>query len=173
MELAAAKQFYGLGEWPKGTGKIDLGGRVITVIPTPGTHKDGVTFYDSYNKLLYTGDLLYPGRIMIGNDRDYVTSLTRLKAWSESHTVKWVMGGHIEMMFVPGRAYPRFRNHREFEHVLQLEPTVIAEALTSATGIVGKATVVFREEFILFTGRGRICRIFRCRSGCPSEEKQA
>ena len=40
---------------------------------------------------------------MIGNDRDYVASLTRLKQWNESHAVKWVMGGHVDMMFVPGR----------------------------------------------------------------------
>ena len=36
MEFAAAKQFYKLASWPDGTGRIDLGGRVIEVIPTPG-----------------------------------------------------------------------------------------------------------------------------------------
>lgn len=167
MELAAMKQFYALGEWPHGTGKIDLGGRVITAIPTPGTHKDGVTFYDSYTKLLFTGDLLYPGRILIANDRDYVASLTRLKAWSESHPVKWVMGGHVEMMFVPGRAYPRFANNRPFEHVLQLEPVVITEALTYATGIVGQAKVVFREEFILLNRVGPDEQVYRTGADMP------
>jgi glyoxylase-like metal-dependent hydrolase (beta-lactamase superfamily II) len=167
MELAAAKVFYGLSDWPHGTGKIDLGGRVITVIPTPGTHKDGVTFYDSYTKLLYTGDLLYPGRIMIANDRDYVASLTRLKQWNESHAVKWVMGGHVEMMFVPGRAYPRFRNHREFEHVLQLEPKVIAEALASAETVVGQQKVVFQEEFILLNRVGPDEQVYRTSADMP------
>ena len=167
MELAAAKQFYKLTDWPGGTGRIDLGGRIVEVIPTPGTHKDGVTFYDEYTKLLFTGDLLYPGRIMIGNDRDYVASLTRLKHWSESHPVKWVMGGHVEMMFVPGRAYPRFRNHRPFEHVLQLDPKVIAEALDSATDIVGQPKVVFREEFILLNRVGPDEQVYRTSAEMP------
>jgi hypothetical protein len=105
--LAVMKQHYGLAaSWPAGTGRIDLGGRVIDVIPTPGTHKDGVSFYDPYCDFLFTGDLLFPGKINIGNDRDFLASLERLKAWTASHPVKWIMGGHIEMMFVPGKAYP-------------------------------------------------------------------
>lgn len=73
--LAQIKSFYGLSEsWPNRRGQIDLGGRLITVIPTPGAHKDGITFYDSYNRLLHTGDFFYPGRIQIANDRDYAAS---------------------------------------------------------------------------------------------------
>jgi glyoxylase-like metal-dependent hydrolase (beta-lactamase superfamily II) len=154
-ELAAIMQFHNLAsEWPSGTGKIDLGGRILDVIPTPGAHKDGITFYDSYNRFLYTGDFLYPGRIQIANDRDYVASLARLQQWSETHTVKWVMGGHIEMMFVPGRAYPRFANNRPFEHVLQLNPEVIQDALQHASGVVGKSGVVFRNDLILLNRVG-------------------
>ena len=153
-QLAAIQQFHKLASWPNGTGTIDLGGRVIDVIPTPGTHKDGITFYDRYNCFLHTGDLLYPGRIQIANDRDYVASLTRLQQWTETHPVKWIMGGHIEMMFAPGRAYPRFKNYRPFEHVLELEPPVLAEALEGATAVLGKPEVVFRTDFILLNRVG-------------------
>jgi glyoxylase-like metal-dependent hydrolase (beta-lactamase superfamily II) len=154
LDLAGRKQFHKPGEWPRGAGIIDLGGRVVDVIPTPGAHKDGVTFYDRYNGMLHTGDLLYPGRIMIGNDRDYVASLRRLKAWSEAHPVKWVLGGHIEMMFAPGRAYPRFANYRPFERALELEPEAIGEALECAEGMLGKPDVVFRADFILLNRVG-------------------
>ncbi len=164
MEVAAAKAFY---EISSGTGRIDLGGRLIEVISTPGTHRDGVTFYDTYNGFLYTGDLLYPGRIQIANDRDYVASLTILKKWTETHPVKWVMGGHVEMMFVPGRAYPRFANYRPFEHLLQLETPVIEEALTSASGIVGKETVVFRVDFILLNRVGPDEEVYRTSKDMP------
>jgi glyoxylase-like metal-dependent hydrolase (beta-lactamase superfamily II) len=154
-QLPAIKQFHKLAfSWPNGTGAIDLGGRIVDVIPTPGTHKDGVTFYDKYNCFLLTGDLLFPGRIQIANDRDYVASLARLQQWSEAHPVKWVMGGHIEMMFIFGRAYPRFANNRPFEHVLQLESSLIQEALLHTTGIVGKSDVVFRNDFILLNRVG-------------------
>src|SRR5579859_3219156 len=45
-QLTATKHFHKLASWPSGTGSIDLGGRIIDVIPTPGAHKDGLTFYD-------------------------------------------------------------------------------------------------------------------------------
>ncbi len=83
--LDEMKRFYGLtASWPSGTGRIDLGGRIIEVIPTPGAHKDGLTFYDPYNDFLHTGDLLFPGKINISNDRDYVASLERLKPASQN-----------------------------------------------------------------------------------------
>jgi len=111
--LAGMKQFYKFGEsWPSGLGRIDLGDRVIDVIPSPGAHKDGVSFYDPYNDFLHTGDLIFPGKINISNDKDYVVSLKRLKQWREAHPVKWIMGGHIEMQFVPGKVYPRFMTYK-------------------------------------------------------------
>jgi len=154
LDLAGRKQFHKLDAWPHGVSAIDLGGRVVDVIPTPGAHKDGVTFYDRYNGILHTGDLLYPGRIMIGNDRDYVASLSRLKQWSEAHPVQSVLGGHIEMMFAPGRAYPRFKNYRPFERVLEMEPSAISEALEHTTAVLGKPEVVFRPDFILLNRVG-------------------
>src|SRR5580658_1471808 len=48
-----------LGPQPSGAGRIDLGERVIEVIPAPGAHKDGVVFYDPYNDFLHTGDFLF------------------------------------------------------------------------------------------------------------------
>ncbi|HUB53143.1 MAG TPA: MBL fold metallo-hydrolase [Terracidiphilus sp.] len=150
LEFSARMEFHGLGSnWRQGLGRIDLGDRVVEVIPTPGTHKDGLSFYDSYTCHLFTGDLLYPGRVQIANDRDYVASLERLQQWKQSHPVKWVMGGHVEMMFIPGRAYPRFSTNRPFEHVLQLEAVAIDEALEHARGAVGTPGVVFRTDFIL------------------------
>jgi len=150
LELGARMEFHGLGSaWKDGLGRIDLGGRLVEVIPTPGTHKDGLSFYDTYTCLLFTGDLLYAGRVQIANDRDYVASLERLQQWKQDHPLKWVLGGHVEMMFVPGRAYPRFSTNRPFEHVLQLEPEAIDEAVEHGRAVVGKPAVVFRTDFIL------------------------
>lgn len=148
--LAGMKDFYSLASsWPQGTGRIDLGGRVIEVMATPGAHKDGVSFYDPYNCFLFTGDLFFPGRIQIANDRDYAASLARLVAWSRTHAVKWVMGGHIDMMFVPGRAYPRFASCKPLERLLQMEPSLLADALAQAQGIAGKPGVAIRADYSL------------------------
>ena len=151
--LEVMKRFYGLGSnWPSGTGRIDLGDRVIEVIPTPGTHHDGVSFYDPYCDFLFTGDLLFPGKINIGNDRDFIASLERLKAFAAGHSVKWILGGHIEMMFVPGKYYRRFTNHKPYERVLEMEPALIDEAILHARAVQGKDMMLIRPDFVLFNG---------------------
>jgi glyoxylase-like metal-dependent hydrolase (beta-lactamase superfamily II) len=152
LTLAATKDFYGFASWPSGAGKLDLGDRILDVIPTPGTHKDGLSFYDPYCHLLFTGDLLYPGKIQIANDHDFPLSLERLAAFKQTHPIKWVLGGHIEMQFVPGKAYPRFYTYKPYERLLQMEPSLIDEALTYAKEIQGKQMVLVRPDFQLFNG---------------------
>jgi glyoxylase-like metal-dependent hydrolase (beta-lactamase superfamily II) len=165
--LAATRQFLKLTGHPGETGSIDLGGRQVTVIPTPGTHKDGVTFYDTYTRFLFTGDLLFPGRIQIANDRDYVASLARLGQWAATHKVKWVMGGHIDMMFVPGRAYPRFATYKPYERLLQMEPKLIGEALLHARRIEGRPDVAMRADFHLLNRVGPDEKIYRTSPEMP------
>lgn len=151
--LEVMKRFYGLGgSWPAGTGKIDLGDRIVEVIPTPGTHKDGVSFYDPYCDLLFTGDFLYPGKINIGNDKDFVLSLERLKAFAAANSVKWILGGHIEMMFAPGRYYPRFANFKPYERILEMAPALIDEVLRYAREVQGKDMMLIRGDFVLMNG---------------------
>jgi glyoxylase-like metal-dependent hydrolase (beta-lactamase superfamily II) len=151
--LALLKRFYRLdGTWPEGTGRIDLGGRIIQVIPTPGTHKDGVSFYDPYNRFLHTGDLLFPGRINIGNERDFIASLARLKAYKDTTPVQCVMGGHIDMKFLPGKAYPRFATYKPYQRPLEMEPALIDEALHYAREIAGKQILLIRPDFHLLNG---------------------
>lgn len=151
--LEVMKRHYGFGpNWPNGTGRIDLGGRVIDVIPTPGTHKDGLSFYDPYCDILFTGDLFFPGKINIGNDRDFLASLERLKAFAASHPAKWIMGGHIEMMFVPGKAYPRFATYKPYERILEMSPSLLDEAIQYARTIQGQDKMLIRPDFILMNG---------------------
>ena len=147
--LEVMKRFHKLSAWPAGTGKIDLGGRVVEVVPTPGTHKDGISLYDPYTGFLFTGDFFYPGKIQISNDKDFVDSLERLIEFRDGHPVKWVMGGHIEMMFVPGKAYPRFATYKPYERLLQMDPALLDEGLTYARAVAGKSLMLIRPNFIL------------------------
>ncbi|MFW2830562.1 MBL fold metallo-hydrolase [Sphingomonas sp. ID0503] len=151
--LEVMKRHYGLsGNWPSGVGKIDLGDRVVEVIPTPGAHKDGVSFYDPYCDILFTGDLIFPGRINIGNDRDFVASLERLKSYTASHPVQWILGGHIDMLFVPGKAFRRFTTFKPYERILELPVTALDEAIQYGREVRGKDMVLIRPDFILFNG---------------------
>jgi hypothetical protein len=54
--------FFHIACWPEGIGRFDLGGRVISVIPTPGHQKAAAMYYDPRLQILLSGDLLYPGR---------------------------------------------------------------------------------------------------------------
>ena len=151
--LEAMKGFYGLaGSWPSGTGAIDLGDRVIEVIPTPGTHRDGVSFYDPYCDILFTGDLLFPGRINISNDGDFLTSLERLKEFAARQPVKWIFGGHIDCMFVPGKTHRRFMTFKPYERVLEMAPELIDDALQAARDVMGKEMMLIRPDFSLLNG---------------------
>ncbi|MFC0203950.1 MBL fold metallo-hydrolase [Novosphingobium soli] len=151
--LAVMQRFYGLDRsWPRDTGRVDLGDRMIEVIPTPGTHRDGVTFYDPYCDILFTGDLLFPGKINIGNDRDFVAALERLQAFAASRPVKWILGGHVEMMFVPGKYYPRFATYKPYERVLEMTPDLLDDAIRSAQAVQGKDIMLIRPDFVLFNG---------------------
>jgi glyoxylase-like metal-dependent hydrolase (beta-lactamase superfamily II) len=64
--------------------KIDLGGRTLQVIATPGHTPDAIALLDAQNGLLFTGDSFYLGPIYLyrpETDLDsYVSSMQRLAA---------------------------------------------------------------------------------------------
>jgi glyoxylase-like metal-dependent hydrolase (beta-lactamase superfamily II) len=138
------------------------------VIPTPGTHKDGVSFYDPYCDFLFTGDLLFPGKINISNDGDFIASLERLKVFAASNPVKWVLGGHIEMMFVPGKYYPRFATYKPYERLLEMAPALIDEAIRYAREVRGKEMMLIRPDFVLFNGVSPDARTQSWPEGVPN-----
>jgi glyoxylase-like metal-dependent hydrolase (beta-lactamase superfamily II) len=63
---------------------VDLGGRVLEIISTPGHTPDEICLLDRKNGLLFTGDNFYPGPIWLyrpETDLDaYVQSITRIAA---------------------------------------------------------------------------------------------
>jgi glyoxylase-like metal-dependent hydrolase (beta-lactamase superfamily II) len=64
--------------------KIDLGGRSLQVISTPGHTPDAICLFDQANGLLFTGDTFYPGTIWLYRPETdlqaYDTSIHRLAA---------------------------------------------------------------------------------------------
>jgi glyoxylase-like metal-dependent hydrolase (beta-lactamase superfamily II) len=76
--------------------KINLGGRTLEVISTPGHTPDAISLLDRENGLLFTGDTYYPGPIWLfrpETDLDaYVASVKRLAALAPQ--LKLVLGAH-------------------------------------------------------------------------------
>ena len=76
--------------------KLDLGGRAIEVIATPGHTPDAITLFDRANGLLFTGDTYYPAPIWLFRPETdlaaYSASIRRLAALAPQ--VKLVLGAH-------------------------------------------------------------------------------
>src|SRR6266851_3429823 len=76
--------------------KVNLGGRTLEVISTPGHTPDAISLLDRDNGLLFTGDTYYPAPIWLyrpETDLDaYVKSVKRLAALSPE--LKLVLGAH-------------------------------------------------------------------------------
>lgn len=75
---------------------VDLGGRTIEVIATPGHTPDAISLLDRVNGLLFTGDSYYPAAIWLyrpeTNLDAYARSIRRLAALAPQ--VKLVLGAH-------------------------------------------------------------------------------
>jgi hydroxyacylglutathione hydrolase len=121
------KRYFGLKEWPKGQAKVELGGRTLTVIPTPGHQEEAITIYDPQTNWLFTGDALYPGYIYVKNWEVYKRSIMRLVQFSEANQVAAILGSHIEMTTEPGKYYPIGTTFQPHEAALDLAPSSLRE----------------------------------------------
>lgn len=76
--------------------RIDLGGRTIEVIATPGHTPDAISLFDAANGLLFTGDTYYPAPIWLFRPETdlaaYRRSVQRLLEFAPR--TKWVLGAH-------------------------------------------------------------------------------
>ncbi|MEO6806602.1 MAG: MBL fold metallo-hydrolase [Edaphobacter sp.] len=75
---------------------IDLGGRSLTILATPGHTPDSISLLDSAAGLLFTGDTFYPGTIWLYRPETdltaYEASIKRLAALAPH--LKMVLGAH-------------------------------------------------------------------------------
>jgi glyoxylase-like metal-dependent hydrolase (beta-lactamase superfamily II) len=84
--------------------RIDLGGRTLEVLATPGHTPDAISLLDRANGLLFTGDTYYPATIWLyrpETDFDaYDASIRRLAALAPQ--IKTVLGAHNIPVAPPG-----------------------------------------------------------------------
>jgi hydroxyacylglutathione hydrolase len=96
-DLKSVKSRLGVADWPNGIGQIDLGDRLIDMIPTPGHYASHVAYYDRQTGLFFSGDFLLPGRLLIEDTNADLASARRVAEFVEQRPVTYVLGGHIEL----------------------------------------------------------------------------
>src|SRR5215475_7842507 len=120
FDLEGVRTFFGFNDWPNGIAHLDLGGRTVDVIPTPGHNQTHVAFYDDRTGILFSGDFLMPARLLIEDAAAYRESALRVIDFLKTRPLIHILGGHIELN-AAGRAY-RFGSHyHPNEHRLELE----------------------------------------------------
>ena len=149
LGLPRVKAFYGLTRWPDDQATVDLGGRMLDVLPAPGHEPSHVIFYDRTSQLLLTGDTLYPGLLVVNDWADYRQTVSRFRAFSESHQVSFVLGAHVELKNQPGRWFGLGARFQPGEHPLQLSPEQIAELDNAVTAMGTSLRTDRRHHFIL------------------------
>jgi hydroxyacylglutathione hydrolase len=118
--IEAATKPFAISSWPTGLGQIDLGGRVLNIIPIPGHDGYAVALYDRATGIVLTGDNLYPGRLYISDFPAYQASTERLIAFLQGKPVAHVLGNHIEETSTPFKDFPIGTIYHPGEHRLEL-----------------------------------------------------
>jgi glyoxylase-like metal-dependent hydrolase (beta-lactamase superfamily II) len=113
-DLESVKSRLGIADWPNGIGQIDLGDRVIDIIPTPGHYRSHVAYYDRQTALFFSGDFLLPGRLLIEDTNADLASARRVVEFVEQRPITYVLGAHIELdesgnVFLGARHHPNER----------------------------------------------------------------
>jgi hydroxyacylglutathione hydrolase len=119
-ERDSAWPYFGFDTDPDRVALLDLGGRVLECLSTPGHHEAAVTFYDRHTGLLLTGDTVYRGRLYIEDWAAFGRSIDRLIAFSQTRPVSHVLGCHIEMTNQQGVDYPIFTTYQPDEPPLEM-----------------------------------------------------
>ncbi|HEY2446398.1 MAG TPA: MBL fold metallo-hydrolase [Rhizomicrobium sp.] len=118
-DIESVRRFYGFAHWPDGIGTIDLGDRIVDVLPTPGHNETHVVFYDRSTALLLSGDFMLPARLLVDDDQAEIASAKRVADFVRNRPVSFVLGAHIEED-VRGQFFPWESQYHPRERVLQM-----------------------------------------------------
>jgi glyoxylase-like metal-dependent hydrolase (beta-lactamase superfamily II) len=142
---------FGIKTWPTDIVSIDLGGRVVDLIPIPGHDAASIALYDRRTGILLTGDSFYPGRLYVGDAEfpTFVASHQRLVDFSADKPVAHILGTHIEQTRTPFVDYPRGTVYQPEEHVLELSRGALLELNDALVRLKGRLERVVLRDVIL------------------------
>ncbi|MFF9768322.1 MBL fold metallo-hydrolase [Streptomyces sp. NPDC014636] len=118
--LDSAWAYFGFTEDPDRVARVDLGGRALECLATPGHDKAAVTYYDPHTGFLLTGDTVYPGRLYVEDWAAFGRTVDRLIAFADTRPITHVLGCHIEMTGQDGVDYPVRTTYQPDEPPLEM-----------------------------------------------------
>lgn len=139
-DSAAVRAFFGVRRWPNELGAIDLGDRMLDVIPIPGHQPASIAVYDRRTGVLLTGDTFYPGRLYVRDTTAFAESVDRLTAFVRTHTVTHMLGAHVENSRTPYVDYVVGTVDQPDEHPLDLGRAQLFELDSVVRSMRGRMT---------------------------------
>ena len=146
-------------DWPE-SGELELGGRRLTILSAPGLESQAIAVYDSWTQVMFTGNVLFPGRLVIRDFASYQSTLKSLQEFSRQNPVLQLWGGRVEMSAEPGLDFILRSNYRPNERTLPLNVGAISDALGIVNLINGEKDIHIHNDFIVMHGVGRGARAY-------------
>lgn len=150
IKVEDIKTFFKIDNWPQQISKIDLGDRVLDIVPIPGHHATCIAVYDHETKILLSGDSFYPGRLYVKDWPAFKESTQRLTNFATSHKVSYILGNHVEMTSAPGKDYPIGTTYQPDEHILPLKTKTLIELNEALIKLGDKPKRETHNDFIIY-----------------------
>jgi glyoxylase-like metal-dependent hydrolase (beta-lactamase superfamily II) len=147
-DLDHVRKYFGFADWPNGLAQVDLGDRIVDVIPTPGHYPSHISYYDRQTGLFFSGDFLLPGRLIIDDANADLASANRVADFIVNRPLSYVLGGHIELD-ADGEMLSLGSHYHPREHALQLtkqDLLALPAVVSSFNGFYSKSGV-----FVLYS----------------------
>lgn len=149
-KLDAVQAFFGIKNWPEEITQYDLGDRMLDVIPIPGHDTTSIAIYDRQTAILFTGDSLYPGRLYVKDQVQFVKSIQRLVDFTQDKVVAHILGNHIENTRTPYLDYKVGTVYQPEEHSLELGRGELLELNQALHQMNGKVIRMAMRDFTIW-----------------------
>jgi glyoxylase-like metal-dependent hydrolase (beta-lactamase superfamily II) len=145
LTVEATMKTFGIAHWPDGAGTIDLGGRIIDVLPIPGHDVLSLAYYDRQTGMLHMGDSLYPGRLYVRDFPAFVASTQRMVDFTQGKIVTNIVGCHIEQSRTPYLDYKIGSKYQPDEHSLEMGRGELLELNEALSHMQTPVRMAFRD----------------------------
>lgn len=149
-DTASVRAFFKIARWPTDIGSVDLGDRVLDVVPIPGHQPASIALYDRRTGIMLTGDTFYPGRLYVRDTTAFAASVDRLARFVRGHNVTHLLGAHVEQSKTPYVDYPVGTKDQPNEHALDLTPAQLFELDSAVQSMRGRFRRVLLRDVTIW-----------------------